>query len=214
MRLRTDEGTEIRPGSTNDGPEAASFEIDDLGYLDFMDRFDSIFPQLVATLVEISTATVEIGHQISTRAAEIQAIQRPGVNRKAVREIIRSAAQNMETYAKILDHKVPLLSTLSNTAFDAMSNALALRGDFAGTGPADSRAFEQSLNDLLSAIESARTPVTTLRDTINALPRIASEVNRAKQATTNSLNLFLVELNKIESMIVNLTNVVKTILLD
>jgi hypothetical protein len=216
MKLRTDETTETGPGLTtkSEESEATSIEIDDLGYLDFMERFDSISPQLITTLEEINTATIKLGRQIGARAVEIRVIQNPGVNRKAVREIIRSAAQNMETYAKILDHKVPLLSSLSNTAFDAVSNALALQGDLARTDPADSRAFEQSLNDLLSAIESARAPVTTLRDTITALPRLASEINRAKRATANSLNLFLGELNKMQNMIVNLTNVVRTILLD
>ena len=66
MKQKTYQFTEIRPELEVEA-DCASTEIDDLGYLDFMERFESIMPELVTTLQEINNATVEMGRQLAKR---------------------------------------------------------------------------------------------------------------------------------------------------
>jgi hypothetical protein len=115
-------------------------ENEDLSYLDFIERYEAVMPELVKTLGEINSATSNIGCQIAKRTEEIVKLQRPLVqtqqqlvDRASIRRIIRFAGENMLTYAKILEHKVPLFSNLASTGFDELSNARRYKATSPGT---------------------------------------------------------------------------------
>jgi hypothetical protein len=51
-----------------------------------------------------------------------------------------------------------------------------------------------------------------LRDTVSRMPRIASEINRAKRVTVAQLDSFLAELDKVYHLVSNVLVAVKAML--
>jgi hypothetical protein len=74
---------------------------EDLGYLDFMDQFESAMPELLTVLEEIGAATNKIGKDIAARTDEMLKAKN---NPREVRKLIRSASDDMKAYADKLVH--------------------------------------------------------------------------------------------------------------
>ncbi len=184
---------------------------DELGYLDFMEQFESTVPTLLATMEEIGAATDKIGKDIADRTKEMNNVQTGQSDPKSVRRSIKLAGDDMQTYAATLEGKVVSLAKYHKIVFGALSNALAIRSDF-HTDDEELTTLAATLMELLRNLQESQQHVTEFRRTVHGLPRITTEINRAKRAVVMQLDFLMVELEGMLQVLFNIHGTVKRML--
>jgi uncharacterized protein YjgD (DUF1641 family) len=169
---------------------------DDLGYFDYAEIFDSRMNELTSTFGVMSDATERVGHQMTLRTEEIQKLDLSTLDSKTARRHIKRAADDMEAYAIILSQQLPLMSSSREAAFQALSKGLTLYDDFSEPDRTGLTHLYTTLTGLSAATKTPSESLTEFRSTIFALPRMTSDLNKAKRAVTKQLDLILDELGK------------------
>lgn len=186
-----------------------SGEDEDLGYIDYIEIYDTKMAEMTIAMDVINQATVRIGEQVTQRSNELNATGKS--DPKAARRFVRRAAEDMDSYATIMAAQVTALSTARIVAMNALSNALALRGDFVGDDE-DLHNLRNSLASLVEEIATARSGMNGMRTSIEALPRISKELNKAKRAVVSQLDAFLTEIESTKFTVINIIDAIKWLL--
>jgi hypothetical protein len=177
---------------------------DDAGVLDLMIQFEDEFASLLEIANRISIATEEIGVKMVERTRETNAFRDgpDATNRKAATRVINRAANDMEQYVFRMDAELPLFSKHLNDGMSAMVKAAAIVVDINLQG----EDLEQLLGNV-HAIRSFRDSISTtidsmssFRDSVAALPRLTTILNRAKRGVTNVLQRLINEFESAHRM--------------
>lgn len=186
-----------------------SSEEDDYGYIDYIEVYESRQSAMTIAIAAINEATVRIGEQLSQRRSELEG--GAPADAKAVRRFIKRAADDMNSYANTLTAQVEVMSDSRKEAFNALSNALVLQGEFQ-QGHGDLLALRNTLGELIKGAGVAKESMTGMRTSANALPRISKELNQAKRAVVTQLDAFLLEIDSTSSTVVNIVEAIDRIL--
>lgn len=177
----------------------------DLGFLEYQEIFVARMSDIMAALSMITDATERVGLQIEKRAEDLSDSEGEKANESAAKKAIKLAAEDLRIYANSLETQTPILSKSQELAFSALSNALVLYEDFSNP---ESDPSLQDLSDKMAAIdgviENSVRQVTSLRDVVIGIPRMTSDLNRAKRAVILQLQKIIEEMEKISSTIVNI----------
>lgn len=196
--------SDMKPDTIND---------DDLGLLDYLDIYTIKMADMNDTIHSLFDATMRFSSLISKRAEELKESKKLNNEDINTRKIIKRAAADLTDYAETLKNKLPGLSASRTEAFQALSNGLALYSDF----PRDTYAielqnFQTQLLFLLEAANNASESQAGFRTKINDLPRLISDINKAKRTTVIQMDALLDELEKTKSTINNIIEAVSKIL--
>lgn len=169
---------------------------DDFGFLDQLDRFGMSMEQMSAGLHAITDATVSMGEQMNRRTAEIQEIGEINdpQRMKDARRAVKASAEDMNRYSDILDGQLPLLTSSRKEAFEAISKALSLYEDFDSEDNSQIDELGQSLRSMVDAAGGSLVSIQGFRTTVGGLPRLTSDLNRAKRRVVKSLDEVVAEI--------------------
>jgi len=169
---------------------------DDFGFLDHLDRFGMSMEQMSAGLHAITDATASMGEQMNRRTAEIQEIGEINdpQRMKDARRAVKASAEDMNRYADILDGQLPLLTRSRKEAFEAISKALSLYEDFDSEDASQIDEFGQSLRSMVEDAGGSLVSMQGFRATVSGLPRLTSDLNRAKRRVVKSLDEVVAEI--------------------
>lgn len=81
---------------------------------------------------------------------------------------------------------------------------MALYDDFGDTESMDLEDLDRELKSMLDGCSEAKNSLADFRDTIAGLPRLSSELNRAKRGALTQLGCMLDELDGAESTVQNI----------
>lgn len=190
--------------------EAEFADEDDYGYIDYLEIYESRQAEMTSAIDLINEATVRVGEQLTQRSAEMQS--GTAGDTKAIRRFIKRAADHMHTYADSMNNQVSLLSISRKSAFNALSNALALQADFKDKD-SDLQTLRQTLASLLESTTTAKTSMAGMRASADQLPRISKELNKAKREVVSQLDLFLSEIDNTNSTVSNIVEAIDRMLL-
>lgn len=207
--LRTRETPDVGATLSVAGASLDSSEEDDYGYIDYIEVYESRQAEMTAAITAINEATVRIGEQLSQRRSEIES--GTPADAKAVRRFIKRAADDMNSYANTLTTQVEVMSDSRKEAFNALSNALVLHGDFQ-QGHGDLLVLRDTLGELVQGAKIAKESMTGMRMSANGLPRISKELNQAKRAVVTQLDAFLLEVDSTSSTVANIVEAIDRIL--
>lgn len=196
-------------------PEASEVDSaivdDDLGYFDYVELFEERTADLVAAMNSINDATVRVGQQISSRTDEMAQLRESNPTTSAVKRAVRHAAEDMHSYAKVLKQSLPILASGREKGLDALSKAIMLQQDFS-----EDRSGLSALSDgiavMLRSIRPSRTALMQFRDTVMGLPKMTSELNRAKRSVAEQLGVMIQEIDKLIATAENIADSVTKIL--
>lgn len=177
---------------------------DDYGYFDYIDIYETKTGQLTAAMDVITTATQRIGEQLSIRNQEGQAALGGGAN--VAKRLFKRSADDLNSFAETVAAQVPIFSAARIAAFDALTNALAIHGDFKDNGE-QLRPLREKLLDMNSQAIFARNSMSGLGDSTNNLPRLTKELNKAKRQVVQQIDALVAE---IDSVISTVTNIIKS----
>jgi hypothetical protein len=184
------------PSGINEVNADGSESDNDLGFLDHLDRFGMSTEQMNAGLHAIADATASMGEQMNRRTAEIREIGEINDPQrvKDARRTVKASAEDMNRYADILDGQLPLLTRSRREAFDAISKALSLYEDFTSDDKSSIDQLEQSLRLMIEACSGSLDSTRTFKATVGGLPRLTSDLNRAKRRVVKSLDKVVAEI--------------------
>ena len=185
-----EEMTTTKDASDQDGD-------DEIGLLDLMEQFEDEFSTLEEITERIASATVEIGEKMNARAAETTefAAGPDAQNRKAAKRLVAKAAADMDQYVHRMELELPLFSQHLNAGLNALTRAAALSIEF----NIEKEDLEQA-KDTVSSIREFRDTMSTVegqiaifRETVAALPRMTTVLNRSKRAMVNVIQRLIDE---------------------
>jgi hypothetical protein len=182
---------------------------DDYGYMDYVDIYVSNQENMTSALNAINEATVRVGQQIAERTEEMKNSSTEGG--KSSRRIMERTADDLNNYANNIDIQTSILSASRQSAFSALSNAIALQVDFE-TKTEDLQALRETLVGLVDTTATAKSSVVDMRSAADGLPRLSKEINQSKRAVVNKLGLFLTEIDNTAFTINNIVEAIDRIL--
>jgi hypothetical protein len=163
----------------------SSSEEDDIGILDYIERFEERTAELVAIAERLSKATEYLGLKINGRTEDMNSLPRDAqgnVNRKDAKKYISKAASDMENYTKRVDAELPLFKEAMNTGVNSLIRALSMSVDHE-TQVEKSKEGLDAIVNLRSVLSGSKQHLVVFRGTVASVPRMTTELNRAKRAS-------------------------------
>ncbi|MBK8260000.1 MAG: DUF4062 domain-containing protein [Nannocystis sp.] len=177
---------------------------DDDGFLDLMERFEDEFETLMGIMERISSATVDIGEEMTERATEITEFSAgpDAKDRKAAKRIIAKAAADMDQFVHRMESELPLFSQHLNSGMNAMTKAAEISLEF----KLDDQGIQQAKSNLAATAEFRETMYTVegqvagFQQSVASLPRMTSVLNRSKRAMVNVLGKLIAEFQSAQTL--------------
>lgn len=200
-----------------DQPPALPEEDDDEGILDLMEVFEDRFADLLEISQRIATATEEVGQKMAERTAEMEALPKDAqgnANRKDAKRLITKAASDMTQYTARIEAELPLFSDAMNTGMNSFIKAATMSVDLNTTDDDVQQAKEglDAVVTLRDVLATSKQSMSEFRETIAALPRMTTNLNKAKRGVTNALDSLLGELTNGEVLLTESENVIRDLL--
>jgi hypothetical protein len=116
---------------------------------------------------------------------------------KFVKKIVKIVAEDMNVYTEVLRNNLPLLTSSRSAFMDSLTSALALYDEFATGDKSGLDGTRSGLANLSVAVSSSTTQVETCKSVVDAIPRMSSDLNKAKRGLSGQLELAVVEFKNI-----------------
>jgi len=194
-----------------------SFNEDDDGILDLMEVFEDQFAELGEISTRIATATEEIGQKMADRTAEMEALPRDpqgNANRKDAKRLIGKAASDMKQYTARIEAELPLFRDAMNTGMNSFVKAATMSVDITTTED-DLQQANEGLDAVIAVrgtLATSKESMSGFRETIAKLPRMTTELNRAKRGVTNTLDGLLAEFTNGETLLAESEKVIRDLI--
>lgn len=197
-------------------PEIALNEDDD-GILDLMENFEDQFSELEEIAARIAAATEEIGKKMRDRTAEMDALPRDpqgNANRKNAKRLIGKAASDMKQYTTRIEAELPMFRDAMNTGINSFIKAATMSVDITTTEEDLQQAKEalDAVIELRGTLTSSKDSMSGFREIVAALPRMTTELNRAKRGVTNTLDKLLAEFANGETLLIESEKVIRDLI--
>jgi hypothetical protein len=177
------------------------FDDEDYGYLDYIEIHESRMAEMTAAMNAVETATIRIGEQVHTRNQGMPEAMSGGAN--MAKRFFKRTADDLTSYAENLSAQVSIFSTARIAAFDALTNALAIHGEF-DDKQEQLIPLKENLHSMSGQALYARDSMSSMRDEANKLPRISKELNKAKRQVVNQLDALVMEIDSLISTVSNI----------
>jgi hypothetical protein len=200
------------PGKTSSITE----DDEDDGILDLMEVFQGRFAELTEITQRITTATEEIGTKMQERTAEMNALARDAkgnANPKEAKRLITKAASDMEQFTARIDAELPLFNDAMHTGMNSLIKAATLSVDL-DNDPQDVQDGLEAARTLRNTLTTSRESIAGFQESVVALPRMTTTLNRAKRGAVNALDRLLTELKNGEQLLTESEKVILNLLDD
>ena len=205
--------------ATGVGEDQIHEDDDDQGILDLMEIFETRFEELTSVSDRITHATEDIGQKMNDRSAEIENLPRDSqgnTNPKDAKRLITKAASDMAQYTARIEAELPLFRDAMNTGMNSFIRAATMSVDLSSNEDDAEQAKEglDAIIELRRSLGSTKESTSEFRETIAALPRMTSHLNRAKRGVTSALDSLLDEFTNGETLLSEAEKVIRDLLGD
>ena len=192
---------------------------DDLGLLDLMEVFEERFEQLTEITERIAISTEKLGNQMNHRTEQMNQLPRDShgnVNRKAAKRLIAMTASDMNEYTTRMKAELPIFSNSLNEGINAFIRAANMSIDLDTEEGATEQAEEglKIITILLDALTSSKASISEFREIVASLPRMTSELNKAKRGVVTVLDKLIGEFSNGKALLQESESVVLDLLKD
>lgn len=219
-QFRQSETSAVQNENSKEPPKETEIESeDDFGILDLVEIFDYQFAELRKITERIGQATEDLGEEMTARTNEMADLQRDSkgtVNNKVAKRLISRTATNMKQYTARMETEIPLFGDALNSGMKAFIRCIPLLIDLE-MDEANSEQTNENLEAIVSLREimnASQEKLTEFRDTIDQLPRLTSELNKAKRATVSVLDELKAEFNNGNTLLHKAETAVRDLLKD
>ena len=161
---------------------------EELGYIDYLDQAEEQFDKLKIIVERFTTAIADVGSNMRERTKDIEEFVGgwKEVSRKEARTLVGRAAIDMNCFASQLNEDLPGFRATLSAGVRAVREAAWLIPD----GPARADQLKKSrdvLGEFRSNLHSVIDAIAGFRTTVQNLPKMTAELNRAKRGVSVAL---------------------------
>jgi hypothetical protein len=175
-------GQQLSIKSPSDGLDPVGEEESDLGMLDY-DAIAAVSLKEATDRTEIIANAVKgLGESVSSISVELGTANAAG-DQPLVRRLIAKSAEEMTDCADKLEDQAPIIGDLFKCGYDAMISVIEIRSaDFGGdSANAEKEKLIGLTLGLIDTILSSQASMSGLRRSVEVLPRMTKEINKAKR---------------------------------
>jgi hypothetical protein len=189
---------------------------DDEGILDLMEVFEDRFAELTEISQRIGAATQELGQKMTDRTAEMEGLAitvQGNANRKDAKRLIARVASDMTQYTVRIEAELPLFRDAMNTGMNSFIKAATMSLDL--TDDNNMQQAKEGMEEMLtlrSILVTSKEAMNQFRATMAALPRMTTDLNKAKRGVTTALDRLLTEFTNGEVLLTESEKVIRDLL--
>ena len=174
---------------------------DDEGYLDLVLRASEGFNLGTEILGRINDLTTQLTKDMNQRTDEMNQLPQPP-NPNQAKTITNQVAEHLEKYSTAVELEIPTLAKTYHSAIDAYTQAAQILMEFDTDDKVDqiNQAIETA-NNLNDSLMEAFPSISSFRDSLQAMPRMTTRLNKAKRHAHEVIGDLLKELE----VFINLT---------
>ena len=195
---RTVEISEVECRSETSGNDGIGLinEDDDEGYLDLSEEFEEEMDSLSSTLNRMGDAITDVGGNIEMRTEEIKALnssvdgkilslnERRKYRADALR-IIKRSSKDMVVFTKRMKLDIPLFRRHLHKSINVFTKVVPIYLEL--NEGEDKEGLKNIIGSNLVSMKSMLGSMENFRDSVEALPRMATSLNRSKRETKKVL---------------------------
>ncbi|NLF63428.1 MAG: hypothetical protein GX579_02385 [Chloroflexi bacterium] len=192
VKARTGAEMTIEPETDDNDAARRSEDTAEEGLLDLLELAQDEFERTNTALENMTDAMATLGERITATSKEIDdetAKDKPSIKR--YRRLISVAANDMQSMVKRVQTELPIQKESFNSGLEAYRRMLLLFGsDFADTETSNGIAAKvlESLSQMLDAMQGAVPSLKGFRISVEQVPRLTKEWNKARQDVVNVLD--------------------------
>lgn len=175
-------------------PQELSVEkdaIEEFGLIDYQEMSEDYMEESTESLDRIGQAITWIGEQLSKKTAELNALNLGRVHpgRKTLKEFFIRSAKIMDNFANRLEPEISIFYDNFEKGIDAYSNLINISRNDLNANEDEINEAKGSLKDLISGIGDSIKGTESFLQSVNDLPRMAKEFNKAKSNVSSKLEI-------------------------
>lgn len=181
--------------------DKVSDDNEELGIIDLNYIIEESFSYSTESLSRITQATEWIGEEMKKKTVEIERLTAKGdVARKALNDWFERSAKMMTDFASRLEPEVSVFETNFQQGIDAISKLILLYDAGDGLFESQKEEIKQSLEGLVSSIESGVEGMEVFLNSISNLPRMQKDFNKARRVAETAVFEILASMKVISNL--------------
>lgn len=155
---------------------------EEYGLIDYQEMIEDSLRESTESLSRISDATEWIGEQLNKKTAEVNAMTTNGnqPSRKTLKDYFIRTAKVMDNYANRIEPEIPIFKEYFEKGIDALSNVINISRNDLNIEQDEIEETKESLTSLINGIIFSIESMSNFLQSVNDLPRMSKELNKAK----------------------------------
>lgn len=165
------------------------------GLLDLIDQANDAFAKLMELAERMTAAITELGQKTRQRTQEIQDLhpERGSYDVKAAKRIAARSAADLTEYSVRTEIDIPLFAEALASAMASLGRAASISMEFSRRDVSDLQNLLEQARPLRETLTQTRDNLHSFSNSIAGLPRVTSELNKAKRRALSTMASLLRE---------------------
>lgn len=187
---------------------------DDTGFLELIEESEEGIQRMSTTLLRMGEDLQQLTAKMNRRTAEFRGPSGVPIemDRAEIKRLSKQAAEDMLFYARQSEADLPLYAEASRKIFDRLARAAALVPDFGPEQIAELRNTLRSVRDMRAQASDAEQAIAGFRESIARLPRLSTDINKAKRRTVAAVNAIVEEMKNTQGLAGEVEKIIRDIL--
>lgn len=174
--------------------EADDSEIDELGYLDYMEIGEDASSVMTAALERMTSAMADLSTNMQKRTiATTDIISSPTLS--SAKAVANDTAGDLQSFTKTVSAEIPVFGEAYGDLLRAFSGAASIAVE-ARNGHEQILKTLAQIEQLRAALEDSKGLLSTFSESLRSTPRMTTELNRARRKTLKVLGVLDTEFEK------------------
>lgn len=167
-------------------------EDEEEGFLDLLETGQDRIEAMNEGVNRMANALQTLGQRISERTEELNHAKTPTgtVDVKQAKRISNRVAEEMNNFAALMEAEVPLFANSYSEGMEAYTHAFTLTDEMGATDKDDINLAYNTIEQFKNTLSETRTHMKEFRQTIAALPRATTVLNKAKRRVVSIMDKF------------------------
>ncbi len=181
LELRKNEQNKVAIVETKEVLEVEILK-EEYGLIDYQEMIEDNIRESTESLTRISEATKWIGEQLNKKTEEMNAMTANGnqPGRKTLKTYFTRTAKVMDNYANRIEPEIPIFHEYFEKGIDALSNVINISRNDLNVEQEEIEETNESLSSLINGITFSIESMESFLQSVNDLPRMSKELNKAK----------------------------------
>lgn len=181
---------------TESAPAKASDEEE--GLLDLWELVQDDIASLTEAAERIGAAITDVGSQMQKRTAEMDALRVGGAppDFRKLKNVVTRSAEDMQLFAAQIEAHTPSFAATCQRLIERVTRVGMLQAEFTPANPDAGKQTLAAAESLIATLGSSRESTLSFRHVVAGLPRMTTNLNKARRRVVDALDHLAQEMEK------------------